>query len=248
MIKEWMLNLLFPNRCCLCGDVITMQEHLCGNCAQTAPYVLPPVCQLCGRSEDDCSCEKKKRNYERCVSAFRYEGVVRHAIGTLKNRGDAATGEGLAVEMAELIRREYGGISFDCIAPVPLHRTKRSRRGFNQAALLANALSQRTGIPFAQLLIKIHETREQKTLNLQERDANLLGAFDVLPDCDIKGRNILLVDDLLTTGATLNECAKMLKIYGAEAVFAITAAAAILNRGSDGDEQPIGRNGKENEE
>lgn len=203
-----------------------MREHLCSACRREAPFVLPPICSLCGRSEDDCTCGKKKRAYARCVMPFAHEGVVRQAIGALKNEGFASTVDGLALEMSELIRREYGGIAFDYIAPVPSHPADEKRRGFNQSALLALSLSTVTGIPYAEPLVKLFRTPHQKDLGLQEREANLLGAFDVT--VDVTEKTVLLVDDLLTTGSTLNECAKMLKLYGACEVYAITAAVRLM--------------------
>ena len=137
------------------------------------------------------------------------------------------TVEGFAAEMAEVVRREYGGLPFDCVTAVPLHKRELLDRGFNQAEKLGQALARRMGIPYATVLTKITATAPQKELSAVERSGNLLGVFDVCGD--VAGKTILLVDDVITTGATLDECAKMLKIFGAEEVYAVTAVAACLS-------------------
>lgn len=213
-----------------------MQEHLCLRCRDCAPYVLPPVCPQCGRNEDDCTCGGKRHHFERCVMPFYYEGVAKKAIGTLKNQGYDTVVKGLSLEMAEIIRREYGGIPFDLVTPVPLHTRKLRERGFNQSALLAKTLAKITDISYVDGLYKLYDTPAQKELPLEGRKANLLGAFHVDEQCDVSGRTVLLVDDLLTTGSTLDECAKMLKIAGAKQVYAITAAAALLKKSTDPDD------------
>lgn len=228
--NRWLLNLLYPARCCLCGEVVAWREHLCDTCRREAPFVLPPVCDFCGRSSDKCNCRSKSRAYERCVMPFYYEGVGRKAAGILKNQGEVSTVNGLALEMAELVRREYGGISFDYVTAVPLHADSLRQRGFNQSELLAKALSSCIRVPFCPLLTKIYRTPSQKEQTLMRREANLLGAFDVIGDHPLRGKTILLVDDLHTTGSTLHECAKMLQIYGAERVYAVTALASILKK------------------
>lgn len=206
-----------------------MGQHMCLRCGGEAPFVLPPVCEFCGRGSSVCTCRKRHRLFERCISPFYYDKQVHTAIGMLKNEGYTTTVEGLAVEMAELVRREYGGIAFNCITPVPLHLIDFRRRGFNQSELLSRALSMRIGVPTELLLAKVFYTPPQKELSLLRREANLLGAYDVLPQSDLNDLNdrvVLLVDDVITTGSTLHECAKMLKIAGAKEVYAITVAAA----------------------
>lgn len=218
----------FPQHCFLCGEVIEPRRQMCPACAEKAPFILPPVCPLCGRSEDNCICRGRRRHFERCVSPFYHDGVAKGGISYLKRQGYRLTVDGFAAHMAEMVRREYGGIPFCCVTSVPLHPADRRERGFDQSALLAHALAQRSGIPYVPLLRKIMRTRPQKELSALERSGNLLGVFDVEPMADLEGKTVLLVDDVITTGATLDECAKMLKIYGAGEVYAVTAAAALL--------------------
>ncbi len=227
---RWLSAWLFPVRCCLCGRVVAWSEHLCSRCRQEAPYILPPVCAHCGRSEDDCACGGHRRHYARCVTPFRREGVVTTAVNRLKADAWADDVRGFAIEMAEVLRREYGGIPFDAVTAVPLHKKDLRRREHNDAELLARALADMVGVPYRPLLEKLTRTRPQKELKAIERTGNLLGVFEVTDPAFVADKTILLVDDIITTGATLDECAKMLKIYGAEEVYAVTACAAVLQK------------------
>ncbi len=227
-VSGWLAHLLFPRRCCLCGAVVAWQTSLCDACRADAPYVLPPVCDLCGRGEDDCRCRRRRRAFERCVMPFYHDGLGKRGVAQLKNANDSSVAEGFAEEMAEVLRREYGGILFDCLMPVPQYKKDEQKRGYNPAAMLARALAVRTGIPYMPCLRKLFHTTPQKELNAIRRSGNLLGAFTVDKPDRIRDKIILLVDDAVTTGATLDECAKMLKIYGARAVYAVTAAGSVI--------------------
>lgn len=223
-----LLTILFPHHCFLCGEVILPRQKLCPDCARTAAYVLPPLCEHCGRNEDDCTCRGHSRSFERSVSPFYHKGVVKKGIQSLKMDNYTTVVDGFADEMAEVVRREYGGIAFHCVTAVPMHRRDFRQRGFDQTARLAQALSERLGVPYIPTLTKLQYTDPQKELTAIRRQGNLLGVFDVV--ADVAGQTVLLVDDVTTTGSTLEECAKMLKIFGAEAVYAVTAAAALLQR------------------
>lgn len=228
-IGEALKRIFFPHHCFLCNEVLYPRQRMCADCMKRAAYIFPPICDLCGRNVDDCHCGKRHRTFERCVSPFYHRGVVQDGIQTLKNEGYTVTVNGFADEMAELVRREYGGIPFDVVTSVPMHKDDRVDRGFDQAQRLGEALAQRLQLPYASLLAKITRTAPQKELKAVQRSGNLLGVFDVCGD--VSGRTILLVDDVVTTGSTLDECAKMLKIFGAAEVYAVTAAAAVLSKG-----------------
>lgn len=221
---------LYPQHCFLCGEVILPRQRLCRDCRERAPYVLPPVCALCGRGKDKCSCGGRHHAFERCVTPFYYTDRVKSGIADLKNDGYTVTVEGFAEEMAEAVRREYGGVPFTLVTAVPLHPRERRRRGFDQASRLAAALADRLGLPYRPVLSKLTVTRPQKELPALERSGNLLGVFEVDEPAVVDNRTVLLVDDVITTGSTLDECAKMLKIYGAVEVYAVTAAGALLQK------------------
>lgn len=234
-VMSWIINLFFPRHCCLCGRVIEWRQTMCADCMQHAPYVLPPVCEFCGRSQDACACRKRHRHFERCVSPFYYDGLGKIGIAQLKNAADSTVADGLAAEMAEAMRREYGGIRFDYVMPVPQFKKDEREKGYNSAALLARAVSRRAGIPYTTRLRKLFHTTPQKELRAVARSGNLLGAFTVDEPQAMNGAMVLLVDDTITTGSTLDECAKMLKIYGAREVYAVTAACSVFkdSKGED---------------
>ncbi len=221
----------FPHHCYLCGEVIYSHQRVCGECVHHRPYIYPPICERCGRSKEDCHCGKRRRTFARCVSPFYHKSVAAQGVLSLKNHGYHATVEGFADEMAEVVRREYGGIAFDCVTSVPLHKKDLLERGFDQAQKLGQAVAKRLDIPYAVTLTKITRTAPQKELKAVQRSGNLLGVFDVC--AEVSGNTILLVDDVITTGATLDECAKMLKIFGAAEVYGVTAAAAVLSSGEE---------------
>ena len=127
--------------------------------------------------------------------------------------------------MAQTCRKRYGDIEFDYVAYVPMDKKREKQRGFNQSMLLAKGIAEELNIPFGKnLLVKLYRTDVQHELNEVERKGNLLGAFDVSSAYNLEGRTVLLVDDVKTSGATLNECGKMLYLNGAERVFCLTAA------------------------
>lgn len=227
-VGAFIRRVLFPHHCFLCNEVIYPRQRLCADCLDKAPYILPPLCQRCGRGVDICRCGQRHRTYERCVSPFYHKGAAQTGIYTLKGKGYDVTVHGFAREMAEVVRREYGGIPFDLVTAVPMHKKERMERSFDQAEKLAMALAERLNLPYVTTLKKITATAPQKELTAVERSGNLLGVFDVI--ADVGGKTILLVDDVVTTGSTLDECAKMLKIFGADEVYAVTAAAAALSK------------------
>lgn len=226
-VGQALKRIFFPHHCYFCNEVLYPHQRLCADCAEAAPYVLPPICELCGRGVDRCHCGKHRHTFERCVSPFYHRGVAQNGIYTLKHQGYDVTVDGFAAEMAEVVRREYGGIAFDFVTAVPMHKKDLLDRGFDQAEKLAKALATRLNLPYVVTLTKITVTAPQKELTAVERSGNLLGVFDVC--AQVSGKTVLLVDDVITTGTTLNECAKMLKLFGADEVYAVTAACATLS-------------------
>jgi len=225
-----LLAIFFPERCAFCGEVIRPETGLCPACREQerALWIVPPLCPVCGREKGNCGCGGRRRHFERCVTAYVYQGPVRSGILRLKKWQKRNPARYFAAAMARRIREEYGSTYFSGIVPVPLSKKEFKQRGYNQSRWLAEELSVRMKVPVADILVKLCETRPQKELCARERSGNLLGVFDVKPDAMVEGHRFLLVDDVITTGSTLDECAKMLKIYGSVQVLAVTAAATCL--------------------
>lgn len=168
---------------------------------------------------------KKHPHLAGAISPFLYEGICRDLILDLKYRGRTSLVPFFARHMAEEVLQQLGAPATDRVLPVPLHAVRLRERGFNQAQLLAEALSKRLGIPCeGDLLIRCRPTRPQADLTREERARNVRGAFDLRAGTALKGLGLLLVDDVLTTGATAGACAALLKAAGARAVWAVTAA------------------------
>ena len=227
---EWLLGLLFPNRCTGCRK--PEKTGICADCYGKLSFVGRNPCPRCGREERWCWCGKKPEGaehpmpmpgYQQLVAPFYYEGLVRNAIVDFKFRHQRYHALWLAGEMAAKIREQMDVTMIDAIAAVPLSNERRRERGYNQAELLAQEVGRNLGIPYQkELLKKRKNTQIQHTLTRARRLLNAQGAY--LADDTAAGKRILLIDDISTTGATLESCATALSLAGAEAVVCCTAA------------------------
>ncbi|MBA3013323.1 MAG: ComF family protein [Proteobacteria bacterium] len=226
-------ELCFPAVCLICrtGLPAFTEIHLCPDCLKKITLIQPPLCLCCGveftayGDNHLCgACLTKPPHFSRARAIFRYDDASSTLIHGFKYGGRTVGGQSFralsiyAKTMTDLDTPEL-------IVPVPLHPRRLKERGFNQALVLAHILfpDQKKAI-FADLLTRTRWTEPQVALSGHERRQNLGGAFSIKQANLIDGRRILLVDDVLTTGTTLNECAKMLKIHGAIQVEAVTLA------------------------
>lgn len=219
------LNLLFPPRCLGCrGPGL----WLCQACLDQVPRVEPSCCSICGGqagSDGLCSrCRTEPLHIERIRSVLYFEGVLREAVHHLKYRGCVELAQPLGQLMAEYLKEHP--MLCDVVVPVPLHVTRLRERGYNQAALLAYAMARHNGLVVDErALVRERATASQVTLNAEERKLNVKDAFRC-PDAGVVGKKVLLVDDVCTTGATLEACATALYEAGAQSVQALTLARA----------------------
>lgn len=154
-----------------------------------------------------------------------YDEAVRRCIHRFKFKGERNIYKPLAQLMVKTFYERFFDKSFDYITYVPMYPKRERERGFNQSQLLAKEIAKAVNIPLAEdMLVKIFDTNSQHECNASERTGNLIGVFDLNTEYDIAGKNILLIDDIKTTGATLNECGKMLYLYDANSVICLTAA------------------------
>ena len=219
-------GLLFPRRCPVCHEAAEEPEELaCRICRTRLPYVREPSCRKCGKpllsdEKEYCQdCARKRHVFLQGKAPFVYDQVMRESITRYKYGGRREYAAFYAEEILRKCAREAVFWKGDVLVPVPLHWSRKRKRGYNQAALLARELSKRCGIPADETLLRrVRRTRAQKDLNDQERLANLKGAFSV-PKGSISYRNIILVDDIYTTGSTIDEAARVLKENGAQTVF-----------------------------
>lgn len=225
-------DILFPTRCPVCDRILGGDEAcICADCERRVPLITGPTCMKCGRPVEDAvqeycfECTKKNHRYSAGYAALVYNEDMRRAMSGLKfnNRRDNA--DFFVHELLKGCRSFVEAFAPDMLVPVPIHRSRRRTRGYNQAELLALGLSGHLGIPVIDALVREKKTLPQKKLSDTERLLNLKGAFAPNPDEGkriIAGR-ILLVDDIYTTGSTLEACTETLLEGGAGEVGIICA-------------------------
>ncbi len=225
LAKE-VLETLFPQNltCELCGKEVFKGEKLCQDCVRRVTFNDKNTCSVCGRmtqTDGVClECKKYAPAYDRAVSAIVYDDGGLQLILKFKNGGAY-----LKEYFADLLAEKCACLGADMICYIPMTARAVRARGYNQAELLARALAERLNLPvLGQALKKTRETEEQKSLTRAERHNNLKGCFSADRNT-VSGRKVLLVDDVMTTGATLEEASVRLKKKGAKAVFAATAAS-----------------------
>jgi competence protein ComFC len=228
-IVDALFSLVYPRRCPFCGCAIEHNERVCKSCLGKLPFVTGEVCRRCGRGRGFCRCASLNFEFERCVSPFYYEGLVRRGIVNFKFYARQSSASAFAFYTAKIVRREYAGEHFDFISCVPLTRAERKKRGFNQSEIFARALAKELSLPYREALAKPKDVLPQRTLSARQRWGNISGAFRALSA--LHGESILLADDVITTGATLCDCARALKSAGAGEV--CCAAIACVRYGGN---------------
>lgn len=213
-------EMFYPQRCVGCGR--RASDLLCGSCFEELPRIEPPVCRRCGAPTAfetyGCDiCSALDLQFESARAPLRYAGAGKGIVHALKYQGYFTVVERLMVPlMLEALGRDR---SFDLVVPVPLHRARLIKRGFNQAEVMARGISEKIKAPVSDTIKAVRRTEDQVALSGDARRRNLAGAFRIKER--VAGR-ILLVDDVLTTGATLGEGARALYAAGAREVHALT--------------------------
>ncbi len=225
------LAVFFPERCVFCDTVVHAGVAVCNYCAATLPRQERPLCHRCGLSKAVCTCQSVDTVLDAVCAPFRYEGAVKRGVLRFKARGTSLAAAHYAREIAETVQQEFEGIPFDAVTFVPMENADYRARGYNQSEWLAREVGKRLGLPVYPTLYKAFPTKPQKEVEASKREGNLRGALDCLADADVSDKRFLVVDDVCTTGATLRECALILKIYKARAVYGATLAKTRLERG-----------------
>ena len=222
---EALADLFYPQWCLSCDG--RASDILCRACFDALPRIGRPSCDKCGLPSafetPVCAvCKNVDFGFQRARAPLRYEGVGKEIVHALKYRGHTRVVEKLAAPL--LTEALDDSTSFDAVVPVPLHRARMRKRGFNQAALLARGVAGRINTPVSDTLQVVRSTRDQVELSAAERRANVAGAFAAR--APLRGR-LLLVDDVLTTGATLSSCADTLIKAGAAEIHAVTLCRTV---------------------
>jgi len=214
------LDLLFPPKCPFCHHVLADEEQgFCSRCQSTLPWCV------------GTAGEQKPEFLSGCVSPLYYRDFVREGIHRFKfsNRPGYAGVFGMLLSQAA--GDAWKEVSFDLVTWVPLSKRRLRSRGYDQARLLAEQTARHLGLPVMGTLVKVRHTGAQSLLSSEStRRANVLGAYAPLTGTDLTGKTVLLCDDVVTTGATLSECARILRTAGAKEVYAVTLARSSLKK------------------
>lgn len=226
LARRWLHNAL-PGSCLLCGSD-SGASLLCPACAADLPMPPSACCPQCADQTtygERCgACLKEAPHFDQAIAVFRYDFPVDRIIHALKYGHQLAVAEWLGMRLAELIAPGE-----KLILPLPLHSDRLSDRGFNQSMEIARALGNCLNLPVDRSsLVRNRATPPQADLPLKERHKNVRGAFECT--ADLTGKTILLIDDVMTTGATLNECARVLKLHGAAHITVAVAARALKHQ------------------
>ncbi len=231
--KETILNILFPRRCPVCGGIVKPAGKLiCPACFRELSFVKSPVCKKCGKEIADetlefCEdCMAHRHTFEYGMALVNYNDVARNSMVKIKyhNKREYLDfyGAALASRYEKTIRR----MQVDAIVPIPIHPSRRRKRGFNQAEVLAKIVGERLGIPvMPELLVRTKKTLPQKELSATERLKNLSGAF-AAGEIPTDIRRVLLVDDIYTTGSTIEACSRVLRSAGVETIYFVAICMA----------------------
>ena len=237
-IGNLILNLIYPPRCIFCGTRLSPKVRIavCDKCSNNLPYCKAyKRCKSCGipiaqGTGDKCKrCYISRRNITRSTSTFVYVDNARSAIIKFKRSANSSYGRVLSFYIAGMVKSDFKGVEFDAVVSVPPRKKPITKDKFDQAAFLAKEVSLRLGIPYiSNALYQVRHIKKQSSLSFNARLENVKNAFSVKKQSAVGGKTILLIDDVRTSGATLEECAKSLKDSGAYKIYSATAAIAII--------------------
>ena len=226
------LTLLYPPRCLVCN--LLGESGLCTRCVRQIAPVTAPFCPVCGQTlsaeDGGCfDCRRRTPAFTKARALGAYEGILRHAIHQFKYRDRPQLASVLGHLLAGYAQdqaAELNGLHFDALLPVPMHTVRQRLRGYNQSERLARVVSSELDLPLLdKALMRVCPTRPQVGLSADVRRTNLHGAFAVKQPTFVAGKTLLLIDDVVTSGSSLHECALTLKAAGAKAIYALTLAA-----------------------
>ena len=221
------VDLLFPLRCPVCDGIVPAGEgKVCKECRGKIRYISEPRCMKCGSQLNDAAkicctaCERTPHTFDKGIALYDYQSM-RRSIYRFKYKKRCEYAAFYAEDIYRHFKDEILRMEADAIIPIPLHKSKEKSRGYNQAELIAAQLSRLTGIPLEKNLVKrVRKTVPQKQLDVRGRQNNLKKAFNIRPNV-VKLNKTILIDDIYTTGSTMDAVAKALKYHGVDTVYFI---------------------------
>lgn len=223
-----LLDFIYPPLCVACGKEIE-KGLICEDCLTKLTRLNIETCPECGEPVFDRNshrCREPRLKLKRVRTLGRYNSPRKELIGEFKYHHKPSLAKILGKEMGVILNSDPVLKTSDLLVPIPLHPARKRERGYNQAELLAEEISKFTYIPFSNCLKRVKNTKAQVTLSERERLENVREAFKLKKGADISGKRVILIDDVFTTGATLNAAALSLIEGGAEEVYGLTVAAA----------------------
>lgn len=239
---RYLLNFIYPPRCAVCGASMPLDSarRLCAPCLRAIEPLAGTLCAVCGtpllgRDDDEERCRRcclapPAFDSARSVTRYRAGAEGSNTVGSLLRRHKYGLDQSLGRALAECLEAAppLAAERYDVVIPVPLHRQRLRWRGFNQAALLGGALARRLKCSLdVATLARVRPTPPQTARDHAERARNVRNAFRVRRPARVTGRCVLLIDDVMTTGATVNECARVLRAAGARRIDVLTLARVL---------------------
>ena len=224
-MKRLILPALFPSRCIGCRRIVGLKDTVCGECARRMPYIKGRICTGCAMPIDRCECKTARRYFDGLCAPLFYRSTARELVLKIKYHADRRACEFACEKMMRSLFTAFPNERFDVITFVPMDKREQNRRGENQSGVLARQLSKKTLIDCRELLTQVKSKVPQHTLPAPRRRENVAGIYEAIGR--LSNETVLLVDDICTTGATLNECAAVLKKSGAKRVFCCVAARSV---------------------
>jgi len=229
-LQNEVIDLLFPRSCLGCGKA---GDFFCIGCSKRLPLLLPPICQRCGKPESSgiyCrECWGNHSHIHAIRSVFVFEGIIRRAVHEFKYRSLRSIAGCFAQYMADYFVEHE--LAADILLPVPVHENRLKKRGYNQSELLAGQLAGLIAVPArGDLIRRVRDNKPQaRTSCAEERRSNMENAFTCISS-EVNGKDIMIIDDVCTSGATLEACAAALKLKGANKISGFTLAREIYQR------------------
>lgn len=236
--KEHLLNIFSPPRCMACNKRMPLDSTaiFCYECSKEYHMNNGRVCRICGKpilknADSTCAdCKNTKIHYIKNVSRYLYKGCVKDAVRNMKFQKRIWISYEFGRALLKTVKENYHDINFDMILYVPMTPVSERERGFNQSREIAAIISEELNVPINdKILYKRPGTKTQSGLNRKQRIENVKNAFTVFNSDLMTDKTILLIDDVFTTGSTINECAKTLKRNGAMAVYTATVATVVMD-------------------
>lgn len=228
-VKDRLVDILFPPACPICGNPLGYEngkrKQICEDCVNKIEYIREPRCMKCGKQLENSTaeycydCGKKQHCYNRGIAVYAYTEGIKQSLYRFKYQGKREYAVFYGAEAAKHCKRYIDRWKIDVMIPVPMYAAKEKKRGYNQAELFALELGKNLNIPVdADSLTRSKKTIPMKELNDIQRRKNVENAFHMKANV-VKYKKILLIDDIYTTGATIDECAEVLRKHGAEEIY-----------------------------